>query len=90
LFITARPVAFIVEHPRALASVEQWNGATMVIKRRRVKQTQPLEVRLAEEVTRLREQAQLLPRGRLRDQVEKKAIQVEAAHELAELLRSPG
>jgi hypothetical protein len=62
----------------------------MVIKRRRVKQTQPLEVRLAEEVTRLREQAQLLPRGRLHDQVEKKAIRVEAAHELAELLRSPG
>ena len=62
----------------------------MVIKRRRVKQTQSLEVRLAAEVTRLREQAQLLPRGRLRDQVEKKAIQVEAAYELAELLRSPG
>ncbi len=61
----------------------------MVIKRRRVKQTQPLEVRLAAEVTRLREQAQLLPRGRLRDQFEKKAIQVEAAYELAELLRSP-
>ena len=39
-------------------------------KRRRFKQTKPLEVRLAEEAARLREQAQLLPRGRLRDQVE--------------------
>jgi len=39
----------------------------MVIKRRRIKQTQPLEVRLAQEVTRLREQVSSLPRGRLRD-----------------------
>jgi hypothetical protein len=59
-------------------------------KRRRFKQTKPLEVRLAEEAARLREQAQLLPRGRLRDQVEKKAIQIEAAYEVTELLRSPG
>jgi hypothetical protein len=59
-------------------------------KRRHFKQTKPLEVRLAEEAARLREQAQLLPRGRLRDQVEKKAIQIEAAYEVTELLRSPG
>jgi|EndMetStandDraft_7_1072992.scaffolds.fasta_scaffold2897752_1 hypothetical protein len=32
----------------------------MVIKRRRIKQTQPLEVRLAQEVTRLREQVSSL------------------------------
>jgi hypothetical protein len=59
-------------------------------KRRRFKQTQPLEVRLAAEAKRLREQAQMLPRGRLRDAVERKAIQVEAAYEVSELLRSPG
>jgi hypothetical protein len=59
-------------------------------KRRRFKQTKPLEVRLAEEAVRLRQQAQLLPRGRLRDQVERKAIQIEAAHQVTELLRSPG
>jgi hypothetical protein len=59
-------------------------------KRRRFKQTKSLEVRLAEEAVRLREQAQLLPRGRLRDEVEKKAIQIEAACEVTELLRSPG
>jgi len=58
-------------------------------KRRRFKQTKPLKVRLAEEAVRLREQAQLLPRGRLRDQIEKKAIQIEAAYEVTELLRSP-
>jgi hypothetical protein len=59
-------------------------------KRRRFKQTKPLEVRLAEEAVRLRQQAQLLPRGRLRDQVERKAVQIEAAHQVTELLRSPG
>ena len=59
-------------------------------KRRRFKQIKPLEVRLAEEAVRLRQQAQLLPRGRLRDQVERKAIQIEAAHQVTELLRSPG
>jgi phage terminase Nu1 subunit (DNA packaging protein) len=61
----------------------------MVIKRRRFKQTQPLEVRLAEEAKRLREKARSLPSGRLRDEVEKKAIQVEAACEVTELLRLP-
>ena len=61
----------------------------MVIKRRRFKQTKPLEVRLAEESMRLREQARLLPRGRLRNEVERKAIQIEATCEVTELLRSP-
>ena len=60
----------------------------MVVKRRRFKQTKTLEIRLAEEAARLREQAQALPRGRLRDEVERRAIQVEAACEVAELLRS--
>jgi hypothetical protein len=61
----------------------------MVIRRRRFKQDQPLEVRLAEEAARLRQEAQLLPRGRLRD-IEKKVIQIEAAYEVTELLRLPG
>jgi hypothetical protein len=59
-------------------------------KRRRFKQTQPLEVRLAAEAKRLREQLQTLPHGSRRDAVERKAIQAEAAYELSELLRSPG
>jgi len=61
----------------------------MVIKRRRFKQTETLEVRLAKEATRLREQARSLPGGRLRDEVERKAIQIEAAYEVTELLRTP-
>jgi len=63
----------------------------MVIKRRRrFKQSQSLEERLAEEATRLREQARNLPPGRLRNAVESKAIQFEAAFEVTEMLRSPG
>jgi hypothetical protein len=58
-------------------------------KRRRFKHTQSLEARLADEVKRLREQAAMLPRGRLRDEVERKAVQFEAAYEVAELLRRP-
>jgi hypothetical protein len=58
-------------------------------KRRRFKQTLSLEARLADEVKRLREQAAMLPRGRLRDEVERKAVQVEAAYEVAELLQAP-
>ena len=58
-------------------------------KRRRFKQTLSLEARLADEVKRLREQAAMLPRGHLRDEVERKAVQFEAAYEVAELLRLP-
>jgi hypothetical protein len=58
-------------------------------KRRRFKQTEPLEARLAAEARRLREQAQMLPHGRLRNAVERKAIQVEAAYEVSEMLRHP-
>jgi len=52
--------------------------------------SQPLEVRLAAEAKRPREQAQMLPQGRLGDAVERKATQVvEAAYKVSELRRSP-
>ena len=59
-------------------------------KRRRFKQVKALDVRLADEAKRLREQARLLPRGALRDEVERKAIRTEAARELTEILLLPG
>jgi hypothetical protein len=61
-------------------------------KRCRFKQTKPLQVRLAEQAIRLREQAQLLPRGRLRDQLKRRLYRskIEVAYEVTELLRSPG
>jgi hypothetical protein len=48
-------------------------------RRRRVKQTVSLGVRLAEEAARLREQAGKMPRGLQRELVVRKARQVETA-----------
>jgi hypothetical protein len=58
--------------------------------RRRFKQTQPLEGRLAEEAKRLREQAKLLKPGALRDELIRKARQAETGSHISEWLRSPG
>jgi hypothetical protein len=79
-----------INRPVALRPPSKNRMEQRMQKRRRFKQTKPLAVRLAEEAVRLREQAQVLPRGSLRDQVEKKAIQIEAAYEVTELLRPPG
>lgn len=62
----------------------------MIIKRRRIKQTDILEERLAAEAKRLREQADLLPPGTLRDEVMRKARQAETGSHMCEWLRSPG
>jgi len=58
-------------------------------KRRRFSQTQSLEERLADEAKRLREQANLLPHGAVRDQVLRKARQAETGSHMSEWLRSP-
>ena len=59
-------------------------------KRRRFKQTLSLEERLAEEAKRLREQAELLPHGSLRDQIVRKARQCETGSHMNQWLQSPG
>ena len=58
--------------------------------RRRVKQTRSLEERLAEEARRLREEAELLPHGPVRDEALRRARQAETSSHLSEWLRSPG
>jgi hypothetical protein len=58
-------------------------------KRRRFKQTQSLEERLAQDTAQLREQAKALPPGRARELIMRKITQNEAAHHLCEILRSP-
>ena len=58
--------------------------------RRRVKQTSSLEVRLAEEARRLREEAELLPHGPVRDEALRKASQAETGSHMSEWLTSPG
>lgn len=59
-------------------------------KRRRFKQTVSLEDRLAEEARRLREEAELLPHGPVRDEALRRARQAETGAHLSDWLRSPG
>ena len=59
-------------------------------KRRRFKQVVSLEDRLAEEARRLREEAELVPPGPVRDEALRKARQAETGAHLSEWLRSPG
>jgi hypothetical protein len=58
--------------------------------RRRFKQALLLEERLAEEARRLREEAELLPHGPVRDEALRRARQAETGSHLSEWLRSPG
>jgi hypothetical protein len=60
------------------------------MQRRRFKQTQSLEERLAEEAKRLRAEAKLLPPGAARDEMIRKARQAETGSHMTEWLTSPG
>jgi hypothetical protein len=57
--------------------------------RRRFKQTDTLEERLATEAKRLREQAKALPPGPERDVILRKARQCETGSHMSEWLRPP-
>lgn len=58
--------------------------------RRRFAQTTSLEDRLAEEAKRLREEAELLPHGPVRDAAMRRARQAETGSHINQWLRSPG
>lgn len=58
--------------------------------RRRFKQTTILEERLAEEARRLREEAELLPHGPVRDAALRRARDAEAGAHINHWLRSHG
>jgi hypothetical protein len=60
------------------------------MRHRRFKQTQSLEIRLAEESKRLREEAKLLPPGPVREELLRRARQAETGSHMSEWLRSPG
>jgi hypothetical protein len=60
------------------------------MQRRRIKQTRSLEERLAIEAKRLREEAQLLPPGPVREAALRRARQAETGSHMSEWLRSPG
>jgi hypothetical protein len=57
--------------------------------RRRFKQAEVLESRLADAAKRLREAAKLLPPGAAREAILRKARQAETGSRLSEWLRSP-
>ncbi|QOZ71720.1 hypothetical protein SAMN05192541_14630 [Bradyrhizobium arachidis] len=58
--------------------------------RRRVKQTAPLEDRLAQEAQKLRAQARKLPPGAERETLLRKARQYDTGSHMSEWLHSPG
>jgi hypothetical protein len=60
------------------------------MERRRFKQTQSLEERLAGEAKRLREEAKLLPSGAEREALLRRARQAETGSHMSEWLSSPG
>jgi hypothetical protein len=59
-------------------------------KQRRSAHTRTLEQRLAEEAKRLREEANLLPHGALREAALRRARQAETGSHMSDWLRSPG
>lgn len=59
-------------------------------KRRRFRQIDPLDKRLADEAQRLREEAKRTPPGIERERLIKRARQTEAASRVNEWLSSPG
>lgn len=61
-----------------------------MITRRRFKQTKTLKERLLEEAQNIREQAELLPYGPVREAAVKKARQAETAARMDDWLNSPG
>jgi len=58
--------------------------------RRRFKQHQSLEARLAEQAKRLREEARLLPPGAARETLLGRARQAEVGSQMSVWLKSPG
>lgn len=61
-----------------------------MLKRRRFKQTQTLNERLADDVARLRAEARRLAPGRRRETLLRRVRQDEAAMQIDAWLRSPG
>ena len=79
---------YLMRTPVALPPLEL--GRVAMLKQRGFEQTQSLEERLAEEEKRLREQAALIPRGPLREQVMRQARQCETGSHMSDWLQSPG
>jgi hypothetical protein len=64
-------------------------GTKLFMRRRRFKQTQPLEERPFAEAKRLRDEARSFPPGAVRDRLLRKARQAEAGSHMSKWLTSP-
>jgi hypothetical protein len=71
----------------APAFLQEWSSA---MQRRRFKQTQTLEERLAEEASRLRSEAKGTPPGTEREELMRRARRAETAAHMNQWLSSPG
>ncbi len=60
------------------------------MQRRRFNASDPLELRLSNEAQFLREQAEKLPNGAIRDATIRKARQAETGSQISQWLQSPG
>ena len=74
--------------PATLPPFRMWS--TAVQRRRRVKQTSPLDQRLTDQAQRLRKEAEGTPPGIERERLLRKARQVEAAAQMEQWLTSSG
>ena len=93
LCITARYLASTGDEnarSRSRLPLTEWSSAMQQQQRRRFAKSLSLEERLAEEARCLREEAELLPQGALREEVLRKARQAETGSHVNEWLRSPG
>jgi len=89
--IAARTFGSYRRRERLIALPPSSNGKERAMaERRRFKQIHSLEERLADEAKRLREEAELLPPGAVRDTVLRKARRAETGSHVSEWLRSPG
>jgi hypothetical protein len=85
-----RPTATIGDENANCAPASPYGMEQRMTQRRRFKQIEPLELRLAEEARRLRAEAESLPPGIERDATNRKARQAETGSHMSAWLRSPG
>jgi hypothetical protein len=88
--VTARSGAVIGDENASCAPASLEQGAAPMQRRRRFKQIDPLNRCLAEEATRLRDEAKCTPSGIERERLLRQARQVETVSHISEWLNSPG
>ena len=91
-FASSEPTGTVPRTERYAPIREQglYTGAALMVERRRIKHTISLEDRLGEEARRLREEAESLPHGPVREAALRRARQAETGASMSEWLRPYG